>query len=64
MRKMSHRDNSRMLKSENIVKELLLKAVEIGRQPLEEYESKRIIATVGVPVMIAVGLKSIYADIC
>jgi hypothetical protein len=53
-----------MLKSENIVKELLLKAVEIGRQTLEEYESKRIIATVGVPVMIAVGLKSIYADIC
>jgi hypothetical protein len=37
MTKMSHRDNSRMLKSENIVKELLLKAV---------------------------GLKSIYADIC
>jgi hypothetical protein len=53
-----------MLKSENIVKELLLKAVEIGRQTLEEYESKHIIATVGVPVMKAVGLKSIYADIC
>ena len=64
MTKMSHRDNSRMLKSENIVKELLLKAVEIGRQTLEEYESKHIIATVGVPVMKAVGLKSIYADIC
>jgi hypothetical protein len=53
-----------MLKSENIVKEFLLKAVEISRQILEEYESKRIIATVGVPVMKAVGLKSIYADIC
>jgi len=52
------------LKNENIVKELLLKAVEGGQQTLQEHESKRIIATVGVPVMKAVGLKSIYADIC
>lgn len=52
------------LKNENIVKELLLKAVEGGQQTLQEDESKRIISTVGVPVMKAVGLKSIYADIC
>jgi hypothetical protein len=51
------------LKNENIVKELFFKAFEGGQQTLSEYQSKRIIETVGVPVMKAVGLKSIYADI-
>jgi hypothetical protein len=43
------------LKNENIVKELLLKAVEGSQQTLQEYESKRMSATVGAPVMKAVG---------
>jgi hypothetical protein len=52
------------LKNENIVKKLFLKAVECGRLTLSEYESERIIAMLGLPVMKAVGLKRIYADIC
>jgi hypothetical protein len=46
------------------MKKLFLKAVECGRLTLSEYESERIIAMLGLPVMKAVGLKRIYADIC
>jgi len=62
---MSHLDNYPYIKERKYCEgTFLLKAVEIGQQTLPEYESKRIFATVGVPVMKAVGLKSIYADIC
>jgi acetate---CoA ligase (ADP-forming) subunit beta len=42
--------NSPALKKEKLVKELLLKAVEGGRQALSEYESKQVVAAAGVPV--------------
>lgn len=39
-----------VLKKEMTVQELLLKAVQNGRQALSEYESKRVIAAANVPV--------------